>query len=408
MAGLLALTACGTGSLPTGSVSPTDTSTPSASALQIGTLIPSTGALAFLGPAQTAGVALAVQDINAAGGVNGVPVTVVAGDSADASTTTAETTTKTLISKGVGVIIGPSTSVLAERVIPLTVAAKIPLISPAATLPALTQAASSNWFFRTVPAYEEQGTVLGQVLSESGTTTAAIVYTDDALGKSLQPTFSASLAAAGSTLVASVAVPTETTDVAPFVAKVVAAKPQVVVLASSYGALDLTKALIGQLIGAGFGGNKLWLTSQNTGDYSQALAAGLLTGVNGIIEGADAGAAFTARLKTVDSTLADVRYAAEAYDSTILAALAAVVARDSSGPSIAENLRSVSTGGIKCTSFAECVAVLQTQQDIDYDGVSGPVDLTANGDVSPASYGLYAYGAGNQFTLTRDIIAGRP
>jgi branched-chain amino acid transport system substrate-binding protein len=180
------------------------------------------------------------------------------------------------------------------------------------------------------------------------------------------------------------------------------------VLASSYGALDLTKALIGQLIGAGFGGAKLWLTSQNTGDYSQALAAGLLTGVNGIIEGADAGDAFTARLKTINPTLADARYAAEAYDSTILAALAAVVARDSSGPSIAANLRSVSAGGIKCTSFAECIAVLKTQQDIDYDGVSGPVDLTANGDVSPASYGLYTYGAGNQFTLTRDIVAGRP
>jgi branched-chain amino acid transport system substrate-binding protein len=353
-------------------------------------------------------VALAVSDINAAGGVNGAPVTIVAGDSADASTTTAETTTASLISKGVGVIIGPSTSVLAERIIPLTVAAKIPLISPAATLPALTQAASSNWFFRTVPAYEEQGTVLGQVLSESAATTAAIVYTDDALGKSIQATFSASLAKAGSTLVASVAVPTDSTDVSPYVAKVVAAKPQVVVLASSYGALDLTKALIGQLIGAGFGGAKLWLTSQNTGDYSQALAAGLLTGVNGIIEGADAGDSFTARLKTVSPTLGDARYAAEAYDSTILAALAAVVARDSSGPSIAANLRAVSAGGIKCTSFAECIAVLKTQQDIDYDGVSGPVDLTANGDVSPASYGLYTYGAGNQFSLTRDIIAGRP
>ena len=42
--------------------------------LKIGTLLPQTGSLAFLGPPEFAGVDLALKEINDAGGVNGKPV----------------------------------------------------------------------------------------------------------------------------------------------------------------------------------------------------------------------------------------------------------------------------------------------------------------------------------------------
>ncbi len=42
--------------------------------LTIGTLLPQTGSLAFLGPPEFAGVDLAIKEINAAGGVLGKPV----------------------------------------------------------------------------------------------------------------------------------------------------------------------------------------------------------------------------------------------------------------------------------------------------------------------------------------------
>ena len=58
--------------------------------LRVGTLFPATGSLAFIGPAEAAGVALAVADLNAAGGVNGAPVEVIARDSGDATTNTVE------------------------------------------------------------------------------------------------------------------------------------------------------------------------------------------------------------------------------------------------------------------------------------------------------------------------------
>ena len=48
--------------------------------LNIGTLLPETGALAFLSAPLLEGVNMAITDINAAGGVNGADVTLTPGD----------------------------------------------------------------------------------------------------------------------------------------------------------------------------------------------------------------------------------------------------------------------------------------------------------------------------------------
>ena len=59
----------------------------------------------------------------------------------------------------------------------------------------------------------------------------------------------------------------------------------------------------------------------------------------------------------------------------MLAALAAILAGDDGGASIAAALPAASRGGIKCTSFGECLDVLRTEPDIDYDGITGPVNF---------------------------------
>ena len=60
--------------------------------LHIGTVLPQTGNLAFLGPPEFAAVELAVNDINAAGGVLGKDVLLTQGDSGDTSTDIANQT----------------------------------------------------------------------------------------------------------------------------------------------------------------------------------------------------------------------------------------------------------------------------------------------------------------------------
>jgi len=275
----------------------------------------------------------------------------------------------------------------------------VPLISPAASYPQLDGQA---WFARTIPSFGHEGTALGALLASKGAKRVALVYTSEPLGQSMAPTLRSSLAAHGAGY-DGFAVPTSGADANAVAAKVKQATPDVVVLATPDNG-DLTKALIGSLSAASLGGGKLWLTGQNLADYSQALPGGLLNGVNGILEGADADAGFQAALKQEDPNLGDFHYAAEAYDATILAALAATVAGVDSGAAIRSKLADVSVGGIKCGSYAECLDVLKTEPDIDYDGVSGTLNLDAAGDPTTASYGTYVYGAGNQYTRTGTTV----
>ena len=406
---LAALSACGA---PTPAPTPTPTATTPAptgdGVLKIGTLFPASGPLAFGSPAQGAGVRAAARDINAAGGVNGEPIVVVSLDSGDASTEKAEESFAAFVEQDVDVVIGPSSSVLAQRLLGLAAEAGIPLISPAATYPQLTALDDAGIFFRTIPSYPHQAIVLADRFSESeDVDSVVLLYREGDLGGSLAVAFEAAFTAAREVPVEFTAVglagDADADAVTAALGEITAAEPDAVVLATPDNA-DQTKALITQLTSAGYGGAKLWLTSQNLADYSQALSGGLLNGVNGILEGASPDDAFIAKLKLEDPGLVDPRYAAEAYDATVLAALAAVLAGDDGGESVARNLRAASVGGIKCTSYGECLDVLVTQTDIDYDGISGSTNLDEAGDPVRGSYQILVYNSENKYSRTAVVI----
>lgn len=396
------LTACTAAPMPTPTPTPTETIAPSGDGiLRIGTLFPTTGSTAFLGAAQVAGVKAAIREINAAGGVLGAPVEVFNRDSGDASTETAEASFAALVEKGVDVIIGPSSSVLAERLLPKAIEAGIPLISPAATYPQLSELDADGLFSRTIPSYPHQGTLLGALLPEKKASEVALVTTGDELSLTIAAPLEAALAENDGELVAN-AKASAASGVAAAVAQVTKAKPDAVVLATPDNG-ELTRALIVGLTGAGYGGAKLWLTSQNLADYSQALPAGTLDAVNGVLEGVQPDDAFIAKLKVEDPGLGDVRYAAEAYDATVIAALAAILAADDGGPSIASRVVAATREGIRCSSFGECIDVLTTEPDIAYEGIVGPLRLDDAGDPTTASYGVYVYNAENKYSRTATV-----
>jgi branched-chain amino acid transport system substrate-binding protein len=274
----------------------------------------------------------------------------------------------------------------------------------AATYPQLTALDDDGIFFRTIASYPHQAIVLADLFADRDVESAAVVFRDDDLGSSLSAALAAALEGIDIELEAvEVAADASAEDLAEAVATVKEAAPGAVVLATPDNG-DQTKALITQLSAAGFGGSKLWLTSQNLADYSQALPAGLLNGVNGLIEGAETDAAFQAKIKQEDPGVIDFRYAAEAYDATVLAALAAELAGDDGGASIARMLAAASVGGIKCTSYGECIDVLRSQPDVDYDGVSGSVNLDGNGDPERGTYVVVAYNAENKYARTAAAV----
>ncbi len=105
--------------------------------LTIGTLLPETGNLAFLGPPEIAGVQMAVAEINEAGGFKGTDVVLVEGDSGDTTTDTAvQTVTRELAAKA-DAIIGAASSSVSASVIDQITEAGVTMFSPGQHLQAV-------------------------------------------------------------------------------------------------------------------------------------------------------------------------------------------------------------------------------------------------------------------------------
>lgn len=377
---------------------PTVTETPAPQGdgvLTIGTLFPTTGATSFLARAQDAGVELAVREINEAGGVNGEQVVVYHRDSGDAATGKAEESLADLIEKKTDVIVGPSSSVLAERLMPKVIEAGMVMISPSATSPVLSTLHDDGRLFRTIPSATLQGKAIAELAGDADT--VALLYYADAVGHATRDALASALDE-DHALVVSEGFTETTNSIDRMMTAVTRADPDMIVLVSPFSAMTRNKELITKLAAAKLAGPRLWLTSQNLADYSQALPAGTLKDVNGVLGGFAPDDAFAKRIKSADPAVSDLQYAAEAYDATILAALAATAAKDDSGTAIARALTDTSSGGIKCTSFAECLEVLRAMPDIDYDGVTGPLAFDEHGDLLGADFGVYRYNAENKYS----------
>jgi len=170
--------------------------------LVIGTILPQTGSLAFLGPPEFAGFDLAVSDINAAGGVLGQPVTGIKGDSGDATTDTANQTVDRLLSQNVDAIVGAASSGVSLTVIDKITGAGVVQFSPANTSDKLSTYPDKGLYFRTAPPDLLQGGTIGSVIANDGNATVAIIARNDAYGTGLAATAKAALEEAGVKVVA--------------------------------------------------------------------------------------------------------------------------------------------------------------------------------------------------------------
>ena len=148
---------------------------------------------------------------------------------------------------------------------------------------------------------------------------------------------------------------------------------------------------------------QIYFVDGNTADYSKDLPKGTLTGVKATYPGAELTGDFKARLLKTDPKLKDFTYGPESYDATMLIALAAQAAKSDSPSEFSKKIVEVSEGGEKCTDFKTCADLLADGKDIDYDGVSGPVDLGENGSPTKATIGLFEYGADNTYKPVKYI-----
>lgn len=132
-------------------------------------------------------------------------------------------------------------------------------------------------------------------------------------------------------------------------------------------------------------------TTTTAADSGDGEGGGTLSGMKGTTPLVDLGDEFKERLKSVDPNLSDFNYAAESYDAAIVIALAAAEAK-TDGIAYADKINGITREGEKCTDFKSCNDLIADGKDADYDGASGPLEFSGNGEPTKASYGILQFG----------------
>lgn len=406
----LALSSCGSDSNDSSTASESDNTSSAApeakgdGELVVGTLLPQTGDLAFLGPPEFAGVDLAIQEINDNGGVLGKPVKQQKSDSGDGTPDIAGSSVDKLLNAGADAIIGAAASSVSLSVIDKITGAGVVQFSPANTSPELDTHPDNDLYFRTSPSDVLQGEVLGNLLIEDGKKNVAILARQDSYGEGLANRVEQVVTDKGGAVATKQLYAADAQNFTAEVNKVAAAKPDAVVIIG----FDETKKMIPALIAKGVGPQDLqtYFVDGNTADYSADFKPGTLAGVKATFPTPpELDPTFKERLLQVDPKLEDFTYAPQAYDAMTMIALAAEAAGDDAGTSIGSKLIEISEGGTQCSDYKTCLDLVKSGEDIDYEGQSGPCDLNSVGSVMKATIGIQEYGNDNTYKQV-DSVSG--
>ena len=88
-----------------------------------------------------------------------------------------------------------------------------------------------------------------------------------------------------------------------------------------------------------------------------------------------------------------LEFTAHIYDAVVTMALAALAAGSADPEAYVSEMENVTKGGTKCRTYAVCASLLNGGGDIDYEGLSGPIDFDRYGDVTEGYYAVYTYDA---------------
>ena len=368
--------------------------------LHLGTILPETGGLSNLGRPMIESVRLAEEDIKAAGG----DIKVTYADSATSPETAPEAVNR-LLGQGVHAIIGAGASGVSQSFIQVLFDEKIPQCSPSNTSPSFSTQENAAYYFRTVPPDIAIAPILADLVVGDGHTRISLIARADDWGQSLLNQLEKELEQLGAEYDSTLYDPAAISFDAE-VAAVESYGPDAVINITFNEGL----ALIRHLLEAGYGPERQYLTN---GYIDPALAGQIDPNNPNVIDGLrllEPGADLDFNRRLEAETGGEIAYGASAYDCTIILALAARIAGSTDGDDLLEAVGRVTDGGTECTSYAACAELIDDGEDIDYVGVSGPINLDEVGDPTVATYIITTYTNG-EFDRLRvaevDLSSGR-
>jgi branched-chain amino acid transport system substrate-binding protein len=391
-------------------VGPSARAQDAAGPLRIGILFPFTGDLSDFGEPFRQAAELAVDEINAAGGVNGQPIELVQGDSATSPQQAVEEARRLIELEGVSAIVGPAgsgeTLPVAESV---TGPAGVLEVTMSATSPALTIAKDNDFLFRTVISDAAQGIVMADLAREQGYDSACVLYVNNAYGQGLSDAFAKRFTALGGTVTAQVPSEQVQASYASEIAACTERDPDVLV-APAYP--ESGRVFLRELVESGDHPAVIFSDGLKSPDMFEELGWDVFEGSYGTAAGklvTDAGDAFDQAYREAYGDLPAVPYLREINDAIYLIALAAETAGSTDPTALRDALREVANPqgtivGPGPEGWPAAVESIGAGDDVNYEGAAGSVDLDEHGDVLQGSILIWQVEGGEIVNLEERAI----
>ena len=357
--------------------------------VKIGVLAGVTGPLANFVPPMLDSVKLAVQQVNDNGGLlDGKRMEIVIADTQAAAQPAVDAAGKLVNVENVAAIWGAlSSGATLAAATSVAMPNKLVMVSPTATSPEMTSLDDDDYIFRVVASDDYQGRVLAQIVKEEGIGKVAVTYVNNDYGVGIARTFVEAFKAAGGEITGEQKHEEKSASYRAELATLANGGPEaLVVIAYAAGSgikivrQSLENGFFDRFVGTdGLRDNKLIeeLGEENltTTFFSSPTSP----------PGTTAREKFVTAYEAAFETTKDKIFIEQSYDAAFLLALAVERAGGVDRTAIRDALRAVAGPPgevIEPGEWAKAKELIAAGQDINYEGVGGPLDFDDAGDVT--------------------------
>ncbi len=358
---------------------------------------------------------LARDDINRAGG----NVKLIMGD-----VTAALASARQLLDMGARAIIGPGTSRNSLNIFDFLVENGLVAVSPSATSVTLTEknrevsrAGGTPFFFRTVPTDSFQAKILVDQARNEGE--VLVVYRNDNYGVKLAELINAELLSGGRPAAKAVSYELYDSDDPDFDEKTrdvlddieavdgIGDVGSIIMIVSEGEGERMIKGMLDSRVVPSTAGYYVSdsLAAENLHELVDPGNPAAIEGFKGtspcaLPDPPERRKEFEKRFDREE--FPSLHFTVHAYDAVVAVALAALSAGSDDPSEYVSEMAGVTGGGNPCLTYAECAAALTDEttsnDDINYEGVSGPIDFDEDGNIAAGCYYVYTYDAAGGYT----------
>jgi neutral amino acid transport system substrate-binding protein len=378
--------------------------------LKLGVMLPASGSLAAANQPVLDVLPLIAATANACGGVNGLPIELVAEDDQADPKTAAIVMNKLAKQDHVSAVLGNfANDAVTTSALRVAVQNHIPVVSPNNTSPGFTsrseQGEYQGYWARTIPSETQQAIALAQLAKQRGLRTVSTLVRNDPNGIAFEQAFVKAFEKLGGIVLnkanpsryAPQSTATEGLNSALDYNALAAFSPNGKAPDGVVMAIDPTidptagSQLLQAAYAEGLARNVQILLTNQTRNSRFVEAVGQAIDGKFFLNGA-IGTSPTVKSSTSDSFYKlwqdkigspPKLYVPQAWDAVALMILAAQAAHSNRGEAIKNQLQAVTNPpGQEVTDLCEGLQLIKDGKEIDYDGISGTVDLDKAGDVA--------------------------